>query len=284
MSTVIGVNSTVRHVSIVVTLLVLLAACQRPEPDSAPLATPAPVSDTTTLPVSESTTTTSDAPVPSTSAAPESTVPATTPATSAPPTTEPEPATTVEPQNPQDLVLDFDGVLPFSFGGPDTEIVPGLVAVLGEPVSDESAEYPNDDEGTFLDVTGEEAYVAPFGRTVCFANGLCTEFGAGSDTALQFTGWRFEGDTAAGLASAGGITVGSLWVDHMDAITVEEGGCFTVGNGMAEGIDLTLESSGDPFMTVAADGSFAFGSPDPAAVSVIGMRAGDLPVLLFADC
>ncbi len=287
MSTVSDVNPTLRRAATLALTAVLLAACERPQPDSAPLATPGPVADTTTLPASESITPPiTDAPGPSTSTVPEATVSPTSaaPPTTASPTTETTTPTIVEPGTPGELVLDFDGVLPFAFGAPDTEIIAGLIGVLGEPVSDESTEYPTDEQGTFLDAAEEEAYVAPFGRTVCYANALCVQFGAGSDTALQFTGWRFEGDGAAGLASAGGITIGSVWADHADAITIDEGGCSSVGYGSAEGIELTLQSGGEPFVTVLADGSFSAGAPNPADVSVIGMRGGDLPVSLFADC
>lgn len=289
MSTVSDVNPTARRAATLALTVVMLTACERPQPDSAPLATPGPVADTTTVPTSESTTPPiTDAPEPSTSTMPQSTVPPTSaaPPTMAPTTepTAPTSPTIVDPETPSGPVLDFDGILPFAFGAPDTEIVAGLIGVLGEPVSDESTEYPTDEAGTFLDASGEEAYVAPFGRTVCFANALCAQFGAGSDTALQFTGWRFEGDAATGLATAGGITIGSRWADHVDAITIDEGGCSSVGYGSAEGIELTLQSSGEPFVTLAGDGSFSAGSPDPADVSVIGMQAGDLPVSLLADC
>lgn len=281
----IGVTTTFRLACSVALTVGLLTACERPQEASAPLATPAPVDDAATVPTTDDTTPSSS--IPDSTVPPTSAAPTTAPATTAPPTTVPPPTTpppTVAPETPADLVLDFDGVLPFAFGSPDIDVVPGLVEVLGEPISDVSTEYPLDDEGTFLDATEEEAYVAPFGRTVCFADGLCTQFGAGSDTALQFTGWRFEGDGATGLATAGGITIGSLWADHADSITIDEGGCYGVGDGMAEGIELTLQSNGVPFVVVADDGSFSAGSPDPADVAVIGLRAGDLPVSLFADC
>ncbi len=274
--------------------VILVASCQRPDPDGAASATAAPVTDSsvgttapTTAPVDTTAppSTTVESTVPATSA-PESTAPATTSPATTVPSTSTAPSTTEarEPESPDDLILAFDGIRPLAFGTNDANVVATLVALLGDPISDESTEYETPEAGRFVNESLEEAFVSRFGRTVCFTNGLCTQFGAGSATALQFVGWEFGGDDAAGLATEDGITVGSLWSDHAEAIVADEGGCFAVGSGAADGVDVLMQSSGEPFMLVTADGGFEIGSPDPADVVVIALSAGDLPIQLFADC
>lgn len=288
--------STRGRVCLVVAALSVTAACERPTPDAAPRVTATPVdasavSTSTSAPTSAPTTaapstapsTTPDSTLPADSTVPPTSAsPTTVPATTAPPTTTPATTEPSGPLTPADLILAFDGVQPFDFGSPDTDVVPALAAVLGDPASDVAAEYPTPDEGQFVN-DDEIGFVAPFGRTVCFDNGLCVEFGAGSASALQFVGWDFSGEQSAGLATADGITVGSSWADHADAIVADEGGCFSVGYGSADGVDVTLESNGVPFVETI-DGEFVTNDPDPADVRVIGLRAGDIPVELFADC
>ena len=285
-------NSSVRRICLFVATVVLVASCQRPEPDGASSATAAPVTDSTVETTAP--TTTPDSTAPSTSTTVASTVPATSaPETSAPATTSPAttapataPATTEapDPESSDDLILAFDGIRPLAFGDADTAVLSTLASVLGDPISDDSTEYATPEDGRFVNESLEEAFVSPFGRTVCFANRLCAQFGAGSATALQFIGWEFAGDEAAGLATEDGITVGSLWSDHEDAIIADEGGCFSVGFGAADGVDIILQSGGEPFVTVTDDGGFEAGSPDPDDVTIIALSAGDLPIQLFADC
>lgn len=287
------VNSILRRTCLIAATVVLVASCQRPEPEGAPEATAAPVTDTengtdvTTAPTTAPPVDTSTPPtsIESAATAPLTSAPATTaPPTSAPATTAPPTTAAPDPTSPTDLILAFDGIRPFAFGGADIDIVPALVEILGDPVSDEATEYPDDVEGQFVNDSLEEGFVAPFGRNVCFANGVCVEFGAGSPTALQFVGWQFGGDGAAGLATEDGITIGSSWADHSDDIVVDRGACADVGYGSAEGIDVTLQSSGEPFAEFTDEGEPEAGSPDPADVTVIDLSAGDLPVQLFADC
>lgn len=283
---------TTRPAAILLLIGALTAtACQRPGGDeSIQTSSPSTLAGiaTTTDPVSASTTTPPTIGLPTTTA-PPTTAPSTTDPTSStaptdvttsttPPTTEPSELTA------DDLVLIFDGVEPFLFGAAADDVVGGLTDLLGAPGRDDSAEYPEPDDGYFLDEEGEEAYVFPFGRTVCFPGGLCTQFGAGADSALIFTGWTFGGDGAAGLATIDGITIGSLWADHAEVITVEPGGCFQIGSGQAEGVELTLESTGDPFVAVDDEGNLTPQTPDPADVAVIDMSAGELPFVTFADC
>ena len=294
--------STRGRVCLIVAALAITAACERPTPDAAPGVTATPVeagavptstsAPTTSAPTTSAPTTvaattpestvTTDSTVPPTTA-PSTTAPSvTSPVTTAPPSASPETTERSGPLAPADLTLTFDGVQPFDFGAADTEVVPALAAVLGEPASDVAAEYPTPDEGRFVN-DDEIGFVAPFGRTVCFDNGLCAEFGAGSASALQFVGWDFSGEQAAGLATVDGITVGSSWADHTDVIVADGGGCFSVGYGSADGVGVTLESSGAPFVETV-DGEFVTNDPDPADVRVIGLQAGDIPVELFADC
>ena len=288
--------STRGRLCLIVAALSSTAACDRPTPDAAPSVTATPVDAGAVSTSTSAPTTSAPTTVPATTPAttPESTLPAdstvpptsatptTVPATTAPPSTAPTTTEPSGPLTPADLILAFDGVQPFDFGSADTEVVPALAAVLGEPASDVVAEYPTPDEGQFVN-DDEMGFVARFGRTVCFDNGLCVEFGAGSDSALQFVGWDFSGEEAAGLATADGITVGSSWADHVDAIVADEGGCFSIGYGSADGVDVTLESNGAPFVETV-DGEFVTNDPDPADVRVIGLQAGDVPIQLFADC
>jgi hypothetical protein len=204
------------------------------------------------------------------------TTPSTTPATT-PPTT--EPATT-----PDDLELNFDGVLPFYFGEHDAEVVAGLTSLLGAPTSDVSTDYLTADEGYFLDAAGEESYVFPHGRRVCYDNTLCVQFGAGATETLLFTGWTLSTDAAPVLTMGNGITVGSSWADHVDEIVIGDGGCYSVGYGDSEGVAVVVQSAGEPFLSFADDGSPIIGQPDPADVTVIELSAGRSPTFVFADC
>lgn len=271
-------RNIVRTASLVVAAAIVIASCTRPVDSTA----------STTLPPATETSTTVD---PST----ESTVPPTTDEsttstvapTTAPPTTEPTttpPTTEPTATTPDDLELNFDGVLPFSFGEHDAEVVAGLTAVLGAPTSDIATDYPTADEGNFINEDTEEAYVFPHGRRVCYANTLCAQFGAGTPDTLLFTGWALTSDAAPVLTMANGITIGSSWADHVDEIIIADGGCYTVGYGDSEGVGVIVQSAGEPFLSFADDGSVVFGEPEPADVTVIELSAGRSPVFLFADC
>ena len=205
-----------------------------------------------------------------------------TEATEAPATTT---ATTPDPpDDPSDLTLIFDGVLPFRFGDRDVDVVPALTELLGSPTLDELHEFPNADQGVFFDATGEESFVARVGRTVCFPNSLCVQFGAGAPETLILTGWRV--DERSELTTDDGIAIGSTLADFADVITFDPAvSCFQVAFGTAAGIDVTLLSEDGPFASPNSDGDgLVIGDPDPALVTVIEMRAGQLPVFVFADC
>ena len=182
-------------------------------------------------------------------------------------------------------MLTFDSIGPWRFGQRDVDVVPVLAAILGAPVDDVLATYPVAEEGFFLDESGEQAYVAPFGRTVCFAAALCAQFGAGAPETLILTGWRLAEDAPAELATADGVTIGSTWADHAEVIAVDPlNSCLQVGYADSGGIDVVLLSATEPFAAPNDDGEFVAGDPDRAQVTVIELRAGEHPAFVFADC
>ena len=201
-----------------------------------------------------------------------------------PPGTTAAPTTTTAPDDPSDLTLIFDGILPYRFGDRDVIVVPALTELLGPPALDELREYPDANEGMFYDASGEESFIARFGRTVCFANGLCVQFGAGAPETLIFTGWRIE--ETSEISTDDGIAIGSTLAEFADTITFDPAmSCYQVAYGMASGIDITLISDDGVFAAPNADGDgLDIGDPDPTRVTVREMTAGQLPVYVFADC
>jgi hypothetical protein len=175
-------------------------------------------------------------------------------------------------------------VLPFVFGQPDDEVIAGLTTALGPPDFDTAQTYPIPDGDDFLDVTEEEAFVHPIGRTVCFANDLCAIFGGATVDTLTFTGWDSDGNLSPQLFTVDGITVGSRLNDFVDIVDLDVGGCYTVGYGEVGGVDVTLISDGELFGYFDDDGEYVFGDPAPTDVTVVRLSAGERPVSLFADC
>lgn len=244
----------------------------------------------TTTTVASTTTSTSDAPTTvassttSTSDAPTTTAAAAGTTTTAAPTTA-APSTTAPPPRPETgLTLTSGGVQPFGFGDVDASVIDGLTIALGPPTFDGAKTYSVPDGEFYLDDVEEEGFAHPIGRTVCFVNDLCVQFGGATVDTLTFTGWEYSSDAAPVLDSVDGITVGSNWNDFADVITVDEGGCYTVGYGRASGVELTLLSTGDLFQYFDDDGDWVIGDPSPADVSVVNMSAGALPYFLFDDC
>lgn len=291
-------------IALLVAVVVLLASsCTRPEDATSAAVSIAPVTDDVSEPGDSrdsgdsseptddtiSTTTTSPAGTTSTTAATSTTIVGgatieeTDGPTEAPATTSTIPA--APPDDPSDLTLIFDGIVPFRFGDRDVDIVPALADLLGPPTQDDLREYPVADQGVFVDAAGEESFVARFGRTVCYANGLCVQFGAGAPETLIFTGWRVDGPSS-GLTTEDGLAIGSTLDEFADLITFDPAlGCFQIVDGSAAGIDVTLESDDGDFATPAPDGEgIELGDPDHAAVTVVEMRAGQLPESVVADC
>lgn len=273
---------TTRAVAGLAALAIVAGACSSDAGSTADSTMTSPT--TTTSPPTTSAPATTLAPT--TTIAATTTIEATTTTLPATTTTAATTTTTEPPLTVDDLVLSSDGVLPFVFGTDDSEVIEGLTTVLSTPVGDRAQIYPNPDGDDFLDATEEEGYTQPIGRTVCFANDLCAQFGGATTDTLVFTGWDRAGETAPQLFTADGITTGSLWSDFPDSITVDEGGCFSTGFGQTAGIALTLRSVGDPFLYFDQDSAagYVIGTPDPADVDVIIMSAGDLPFYLFDDC
>lgn len=213
------------------------------------------------------------APAASTTAVAPTVLATTVPATTTPPTTVPVPTV---------LTLRSDGLGPLDLGVPADEVINAVTAQFGSPVSDEVREYPADDgAGGFQDVTGEFGFFAQHGRTVCWSNQFCAEFGNSDPTLLFFAGWTYAG---LALATTSGLTVGTRWSDALATITVYPGGCYSVGNGESEGILLTLTSQGDPFSSFDDVGNYVEGAPAPESVTVAFMQAGQVPAFLFGDC
>lgn len=192
--------------------------------------------------------------------------------------------TNAVPKAPEDLTLLADGLGPLRFGADSAAVVSAVDAVLGQPVSDAPAEYPNSVEGAFHSQDEELEFIKPFGRTVCWLNGLCIEFGGATAGPYSFLGWYYAATDTDELAAPSGLDVGSTWADFAGVMTVDTGGCFSVGSGASNGVRLTLQSSGTPFVTVDDVGNETPTTPDPADVTVVQMQAGEQVVFLLGDC
>lgn len=207
----------------------------------------------------------------------------TTTTTTVPPTT--GPTTSVEQRlDPSQLTLTSSGISPFAFGDADDIVLRGMTLAFGSAVADEAQAYPIELDERWVDEPGENVYAHPLGRLVCFDSGLCLQFGGASAADLRLTGWvQRAGDRP--LATGSGITVGSRWSDHVDAIDVDEGGCFSIGTGSTAGIGLVLQSAGEPFLIVdETTGEQTPNAPDPADVSVSELHAGVRPISVVDDC
>ncbi len=213
------------------------------------------------------------------------------PATSTPDTTDttavttPDTATPTTPASAADMMeLRQDGIGSTFLGDPAADVIAALTAALGAPVTDESADYPNPDgAGNFLDSFDEVQFVAQRGRTVCFGNSLCLFFGGPDAATLSFAGWSYTDDPAAAMHTLSGVTIGSRWADFA-SMEVYEGGCYTVGSGVADGVRLWVQSSGTQFSEVDTLGNWVNNLPDPADVTVMSLESGDMPLFLAGDC
>lgn len=294
MGNVISMTSWRGRAMVILAGVLIMGSCTRPEDESRVRETvPPPPADSTQTSVApdetDRSTPTTDSTVPEPPTTTSSTVAPTTapttgtrpPSTAAATTT----ASTEVPDSPDDLVLTFDSIGPWRFGDRDVDVVPGLAAILGNPVNDVLAAFPVADEGSFFDETGEQSFVSPFGRTVCFADALCVQFGAGAPETLILTGWRLAEEASTDLVTEDGIAIGSTWADHVDIITIDPfDSCFQVGYADAGGVDVVLISSTEPFAAPDDSGEFVAGDPDPSEVTVNELRAGRHPTFVFADC
>jgi hypothetical protein len=210
--------------------------------------------------------------------------PATDPPATDPPATDP-PATDppTGPLTPADLVLRPSGIGPFDFGAISTaDFIAAVTPALGAPSGLTSDTYPTA-VGSRFENADELAFAFPFSDTACFANALCAHFGGASAADLDLVGY-VQDENAAALATASGVTSGSVWASYSGVITVEEGGCFSIGYGRADGVGIVVQSSGIPFIDIQPDGTFVTQVPPQAAVSVLSLNSGDQPIFIFADC
>ena len=192
-----------------------------------------------------------------------------------PPTTVPAPIV---------FTLRGDGIGPFNLGIPASELIDALTVQFGPATSDNSAEYPLVDTfGGYTSADGEMGFVATFGRTVCWAFQFCAEFGGADATTQLFVGWTYGESTGGTLASTSGVTIGSRWSDF-PAMTVDSGGCYTVGSGSIDGIFLTLQSDVVAFGSFDDLGNYIVAVPPAEQVAVTYMQTGDIPSFLFGDC
>lgn len=162
-------------------------------------------------------------------------------------------------------------------------MIDGLVALLGEPISDAAWEYPVESEGEWLDQFGDFSFGFRFGRQTCFSNELCVEAGGESPDDLAFVGWT-QSEGAGSLSTTLGLGIGSVWADNTRIMSVDEGGCLSFGTGASGGIDLQLQSSGELFTIPDGSGGYTIGEPDPVDVTVVGMFTGELRTFLHGDC
>ncbi len=183
-----------------------------------------------------------------------------------------------------ELVLRDLGIGPFALGDEAGPVVDGLSAELGDPIRDEARDYPlADGLGEYTTADGEIGFVAPMGRSVCWSINLCAEFGGGSVASMSFVGWTYTNDSTAALSSASGGTIGSRW-SGLAALQVDEGGCYSTGSGIIDGIRVSLESTGEPFSSFDGAGNYVANVPDTADVTIIAMESGKTPTFLFGDC
>jgi hypothetical protein len=191
----------------------------------------------------------------------------------------------VDTRQPGLLTLRADGLGPHTFGAIGaTTLIPALVDLLGPTVRDDTQAFPEFDVALGLYVDVDEGFAFPFGRTVCFANGFCAQFG-GATAPTVFAGWWQDdsGTSGSPLSTGGGVTIGSRWADHLGTMDVDPGGCYSTGTGGIGDIELGLRSDGVPFTEVIG-GEWVENVPDPADVVVHRLSSGDRPIFLFADC
>ena len=180
--------------------------------------------------------------VPSTSEVTASTEATTTTTAPAPPTT-PAPTTTVA--GPP--TLQSNGIGSHEFGGPTPdELIAELSSFLGSPTAVVSNDYPDASSGYYENLADESGFAYPSGRTACFSNALCVEFGGADPSSLRFVGYR-QNEGAGSLTTASGVTAGTAGSAFPAAIVVEPGGCFSTGTGTADGVSVFLQSDGELF-------------------------------------
>lgn len=185
-----------------------------------------------------------------------------------------------------DLVLLPAGVGSAAFSRDDASTIAYFSSALGAPISDDLAQYPIPNSSPGFEDAEENGFTFPHGRTTCFANGFCAQFGGMTPTTLTFVGYAQSGFTPPSepLKTTSGVTIGTRGDDIPGAITVPTGGCFSVGEGTADGIAVLLQSDGVQFAEPTPSGDIVFNMPPLSDVVVLSIFAGDRPFQLFADC
>lgn len=219
--------------------------------------------------------------------------------TTAAPTTAAEPTTTVAPTTtaaPVVLTLRNDGIGPFSYGAVPDEVIAGLTAQFGAPISDVTDSYPNDNgAGFFHNADFSFAYKFPTSRTVCWSNGFCAAFGGTDPAAYTFTGWRYEADPASTLSTDLGLTIGSRHSDHPEIVQVpypcyndEPGSGYDGLTWIGETqplLIIALRSEGIPFTMDAGATSSTPGALPPSDQMVVKrLAAGQYRVSIISQC
>jgi len=254
--------------------LTLLAACSSSERVGS---ASVPGGDSSLATSSTTDTTTSAVP---TTTAPTATI-AVTSTSAAPPVT---PAPTVAPALP---LLLGDGIGTASFGDGDDAVLALLTPAFGGVATDTSETFDvNVGVDSWQSSDGELQYTAPIARKVCFGNQVCTVFGGASAGDLAFTGWFVDEGSGPTAQTIEGIRQGDTWASHFAAITRLPGGCYSYGSATSlDGISIGMISSGELFNFYDdSAGTWSDGFPDPAAVTIVDLSAGDLVISLFADC
>ena len=150
-----------------------------------------------------------------------------------------------------------------------------LVDALGAVAAGSSNTYAIDrGDGTYQDTNGE-VFTYPAQHTTCFDNALCVVFGGSFAESLALVGWVQNNENVEPpLTTVEGVTVGSVWADHLDDLNVPDRGYSTAQGTTSGGIDVVLFSAGDPFLAYDNDGNEIPTEPEPADVTVIRLSAG----------
>lgn len=180
--------------------------------------------------------------------------------------------------------LRADGLGSFRFGDSEAAVTGGLVAQMGQPTSVDRYDLSVSSGTGFETVDGEYGYVHPLATSYCYQSSLCVTFGGDTPESLTLTGWSYAAVTAPVWATGGGVTFGSRWSDFPAVMTADPGGCYSIGTGATDGVDLTLSSSGVPFSLYDDTGQYIAQVPPAAEVTVVDLSAGSRVQFLLGDC
>lgn len=202
-------------------------------------------------------------------------------------TTTPAPTTTLAPTTTVagPPTLQPNGIGGHEFGGPTPdELIAELSGFLGSPTSVVSSDYPDGSSGFYENADAESGFAYPSGRTACFSNALCVEFGGADPSSLRFVGYR-QTEGAGSLTTASGVTAGTPGSAFPAAFVVEPGGCYSTGTGTADGVSVFLRSDGEVFgFYDEVTATFVAQAPPVDDIVVLSVFGGDEPYFLYDDC